>query len=147
MQTVREMNQWDYFYHAGRLSHCFDKKYRHLFLEATHHRTSGKDNNGAIFVHLVDNGIVGVSGWYLEDHRAYLRWHGVIEEHRKMGVSKTLLDAVKKDLKSRGIIRLLEMCISEESKDYFLKNGFVDITDTNEVQLQHPFKYLLSIDL
>ena len=147
MQTTREMNQWDYFYHAGRLSHCFNKNHRHLFLEATHQYTCGKDNNGSIFVHLIDNAVVGVSGWYLDDHRAYLRWHGVIEKYRKIGVSKTLLGVIKNDLKSRGINRVLEMCITEESKNYFIKNGFVDITDTNEVQLEHPFKYLLSIDL
>lgn len=147
MQTTREMNQWDYFYHAGELSHCFNKNHRHLFLDATHRRINGKDKDGNIFIHFVGDNAAGVSGWYVKDNRAYLRWHGVREKYQHMGVSKTLLDAVKKDIRSHGYTQLFEEAIGEHSKSYFIQNGFVDITNSHRDELDSFFNYLLSIDL
>ena len=115
------------------LSTCWiSEKARQQFMEASLDWCNSTDP-GEIFVFTdsVTRQLIGVTGWYpIGGGKAFLRWHGVIEEYRGKGMSVAMLAWLAKRLKvTYQIDKLYETCNEDATVTYFEKLGFVKVTD------------------
>lgn len=91
----------------------------------------------------------GVTGWYpLGNGSAFMRWHGVLPEHRGRRISVMMLAWLLKHIRTHyGIERIYETCDSESTVQYFVRLGFNVVTDVDiraaVFAESGDFKYLL----
>lgn len=111
-------------------------------------RFNQNESTGRIFLVLLENEVIGITGYYLidadEKHDIYeysdndindidsyvgLRWHGIVLEHQKRGYSQKaldlLIDEVKNDTPARYIQELLPFD-KLDNLPYFEKMGFIN---------------------
>ena len=127
---VLYMTPSDYFSFGQRLSKIWtNPEYQTAFLEDTYNRVSLAETDGCVVIITTDCRsaimIAGVSGWYNYNYKAIMRWHGILAFHRGHGLSRVLLEWIKKDVKEKGYSELYELSDSEEAKTYFETMGFV----------------------
>lgn len=157
--VVLYMTPSDYFSFSHRLSKIWTRaEHQTAFLEATYNRVSLKETDGCIAIVTTPQitpcrggCVAGVSGWYTHNQKAIMRWHGILPRYRGQGLSKVLLTWILRNVKERGFAELYELSDSEEAKGYFLKMGFVEVTDVVERGLVQEsgciFQYVLKIVL
>ncbi len=108
----------------------YDSAFRKMVNEASlEFYSNAKQNNkieGGIFF-IVDKSteeIVGLTGYYpIDDKHVGLRWHGITRTHRRKGYSHQAILELLKLTCSNGAI-LVEVSFSEQSKRYFINEGF-----------------------
>lgn len=136
MLDIRHMTEIDFALAAKTLSTIWMEEWqRTAFLNATREWVTQPDTDGCIVVIPVERAtitghelIAGVSGWYVNDDCAIMRWHGVLPEHRHQGLAGELLRWVAVDVRQHGYDRLYELSASDEAREYFVDLGFKDVT-------------------
>jgi hypothetical protein len=76
--------------------------------------------------------VVGITWWWpLDDTRAGLRWHGIIEEYRSRGLSKKAIRELC-NLLPHEFSELVEVTMSDQPVEHFFALGFVEVVDERQ---------------
>lgn len=75
--------------------------------------------------------LVGITGWYpMGDGTAYLRWHGILPDYRRIGISGDALRMLSERLRTHyGIHTLYELAETEAARAFFQNRGWIEELD------------------
>lgn len=77
--------------------------------------------------------LVGITGWFTgSDQSVHLRWHGMTQENRKRGYGIAAISILSERLIRLGYKRLYTTTYTEAARDWFMKIGFVPLSESSE---------------
>jgi RimJ/RimL family protein N-acetyltransferase len=99
-----------------------------------------KEKTGEIFLIKKDNDVIGVTGWWTDEHvldTIRLRWHGIVENERGKGYSSEALKLLMEHINTvspsqyRYISESFSVAreASKKVRQHFEKLGFVEFED------------------
>jgi len=101
------------------------------------------DNLENFLVAMEGNELIGVAGLEIYGDYGLVRSVAVKNEYRSQGIASSLLNAIEKSAKAKGLMELI--LLTETAPDYFVKKGFAQINRidiASEVQQSSEFSHV-----
>lgn len=94
--------------------------------EATEDYRLNTAETGGIFLVIVDSCLVGITGYFLVDNHAVMRWHGIIPQHRGKGYNRDIMGCLLSIIRRTNpeVVALHEVTMTIDPIESFEKLGF-----------------------